>query len=142
VKHGQVWAVQFILYMVRFERREFLAERHDLADPETNKGADCLSDCMGNMSVGDGPPPGVALEMFEQPLVQDLMTPIDEDVVPLAKEPKEPKEKLVWWMRPSDAVHLLEGEHVKAFRSMEDSLAQMSLLGRESREVAGNGHGH
>jgi hypothetical protein len=125
VKHGEVWAVQFILYMVRFERRELLAQRHDLADPETNKGADCLSDCIGNMSVGDGPPPGVILETFEQPLVQDLMTPIDEDVVPLAKELKE---KLVWWMRPSDAVHLLEGEHVKAFGSMEVSLGRMKLL--------------
>jgi hypothetical protein len=125
VKHGQAWAVQFILYMVRFERRELLAERHDLADPETNKGADYLSDCIENMSVGDGPPPGVTLETFEQPLVQELMTPIDEDVVPLAKEPKE---KLVWWMRPSDAVHLLEGEHVKAFGSMEDSLGRMTLL--------------
>jgi hypothetical protein len=125
VKHGQAWAVQFILYMVRLERRELLAERHDLADPETNKGADYLSDCIENMSVGDGPPPGVTLETFEQPLVQELMTPIDEDVVPLAKEPKE---KLVWWMRPSDAVHLLEGEHVKAFGSMEDSLGRMTLL--------------
>jgi hypothetical protein len=125
VKHGQAWAVQFILYMVRFERRELLAERHDLADPETNKGADYLSDCIENMSVGDGPPPGVTLETFEQPLVQELMTPIDEDVVPLAKEPKE---KLVWWMRPSDAVHLLEGEHVKAFGSMEVSLGRMKLL--------------
>jgi hypothetical protein len=54
VKHGQVWAVQFILYMVRFERRELLAERHNLAYPETNKGADYLSDCIGNMGAPRG----------------------------------------------------------------------------------------
>jgi hypothetical protein len=89
VKHGQAWAVQYILYMVCLERSELLAERHDLVDPETNTGADYLSDCIGNMSVGDGPPPGVTLETFEQPLVQDLMTPNDENVVLLAKEPKE-----------------------------------------------------
>jgi hypothetical protein len=125
VKHGQAWAVQYILYMVRLERSELLAERHDLVDPEINTGADCLSDCIGNMSVGNGPPPGVTLETFEQPLVQDLMSPIDEHVVPLAKEPKE---NLVWWMRPSDAVHLLEGKQLKTFGSMEDSLGRLKLL--------------
>jgi hypothetical protein len=120
--------------MVRFERRELLAERHNLAYPETNKGADYLSDCIGNM----GAPRGDTWDVWATSGARSD-DPDWRRCRPLAKEPKE---KLIWWMRPSDAVHLLEGEHVKAFRSMEDSLGPMKLLKWEDGKVTGEGHGH
>jgi hypothetical protein len=67
------------------------------------------------MRTSEGLPDSLREEHFEQPIIRDLMTPIDKGVV------RQQKEDLKFWMSPSAAIHMLEGH----LSDVDDLTAQM-----------------
>jgi hypothetical protein len=79
------------------------------------------------LRVSEGPPTWLTLEHLDRPLIRALMTPNNENVVPLEKE------NLLCWMHPVEAIELLEGianreNTVEGVESLVEAVDGMSFL--------------
>ncbi|KAF1917673.1 hypothetical protein BDU57DRAFT_571274 [Ampelomyces quisqualis] len=110
-EHGAAWCMQYLLRLEQLERDCEVEERREDADDTYDED---FEDAFADMEMDDGPPSWLSKEDFDQPIIRALMVPIKEDV-----EVKE-KEKLRYWMNPSEALKMLEGD------GMQSLVAQMA----------------
>lgn len=120
-KHGGAWAMQYLLSLER-EEQGALDTAKDEERTRSLEADTWMEDLDRSDVIEDGPPPyWLTKEHFQQPIVLALMTPVNEDV------PKQENGKITYWMKPSGAANLLEGQLV-GMDSLEKSLEKMSFL--------------
>lgn len=126
-KHGAAWALQYLLSLERDEQGALDAAK----DEERTRSLEedtWMEDLDRWDVIEDGPPPHwLTKEHFQRPTVIALMTLVDEDV------PKQENGETMYWMKPSEAANLLEGQLV-GMDSLEKSMEKMSFLEQEQEE--------
>lgn len=122
-KHGGAWAMQYLLSLER-EEQDALNAAKDEERMRSLEEDTWMEDLDRWDVIENGPPPHwLTKEHFQQPAVVALMTPGDENIQ------KPENERTTFWMKPSEATNLLEGQLV-GMDSLEKSLKKMSFLER------------
>ncbi|KAH9878090.1 hypothetical protein J1614_003307 [Plenodomus biglobosus] len=127
-KHGAAWAMQAIVYW------ENLGEKMDkkkrAADAAASLADGGLNVGIGSLGVGETVPAFLCEELFDQPLVKALLTPVPENIAVL--DPEDPNREMSW-MKQEDAEEFLKGlvERKQDMDSSELAAAfgEMSFLG-------------
>lgn len=117
--HGPAWAMQFIVYKEQQSRAVDKEVRDEEAEEALESGQ--FFSGFGNLGV-DEQVPALSPQLFEQPLVQALLTDVH---VGLGVQSKEVG---ICWMDPAKAIELLQGS-VEGLEDVTEAIKRMSFLG-------------